>query len=135
MLTWLRKQEITLDHLLVCMGNTGIYPRALVDFLQRKHVFVWVENPVAIKWSLGLQRGKTDQIDSQRICLYAFRKQAKAKACSPQAQSIQKVSELIAVREGLIKAGQMLLVPIEVLKDVGLQEEEKLVRKSCQQTL
>jgi transposase len=69
MISWLREQEMALDHLLVCMENTGIYHRALVDFLQRKKAFVWVENPVAINWSSGLQRGKTDQMDSQRICL------------------------------------------------------------------
>jgi len=66
MLSWLQKQGVTLDHLLVCMENTGIYHRALVSFLQEQKVFTWVENLVAIKWSLGLQRGKTDKMDAER---------------------------------------------------------------------
>jgi transposase len=132
---WLRKQGIELDKLLVCMENTGIYHRPLVDFLQRKKVFAWVENPVAIKWSSGLVRGKTDQMDAQRICLYAFRNQDKAKDYSAKDQSIQKVSELLAARERLMKARQLLLVPIQELKEVGLKEEEKMVKKACKQTL
>jgi transposase len=133
--TWLREQGITLEQLFFCMENTGIYHRSLVDFLQRKKAFVWVENPFAIKWSMGLQRGKTDQMDSQRICLYAFRNQDKAKGYSSKDESIQKVSELLAARERLIKARQMLLVPIQELKEVGLKEEERMVKKACKQTL
>jgi transposase len=132
---WLRKEGIELDQVLVCMENTGIYHRPLVDFLQRKKALVWVENPVAIKWSSGLQRGKTDQMDAQRICLYAFRNQDKAKDYSPKDQSIEKVSELLAARERLMKARHMLLVPIQELKEVGLKEEEKMVKKACKQTL
>ena len=135
MLIWLKKQEIALDHLLVCMENTGIYHRSLVDFFQKQKAFVWVANPVAIKWSSGLQRGKTDQMDAQRICLYAFRNQDKAKAYSAKDQSIQKVSELLAARERLIKARKMLLAPIQELKEIGLKEEEKMIRKACKQTL
>jgi hypothetical protein len=52
----------------------------LVAFLQARQAFVWVENAVEIKWSMGLQRGKTDAVDAQRIALYAFRNKDKAKA-------------------------------------------------------
>jgi transposase len=135
MSAWLRKQEIALEGLLICMENTGIYHRSLVDFSQRKKVFVWVENPVAIKWSMGLQRGKTDELDAKRICLYAFRNQDKAKEYNPKDQSLQRVSELLAARERLMKARNMLLAPIRELKEAGLKEEEKLVKKSCKQTL
>lgn len=135
MLIWLRKEGIAFDKLLVCMGNTGIYHRPLVEFLQRKKAFVWVENPVAIKWSMGLQRGKTDQIDAQRICLYGFRNQDKAKEYSSKDQSIEKVSELLSTRERLMKAEHMLLAPIKELKELGLKDEEKMVKKACKQSL
>jgi len=135
MLIWLRKQEIAFDKLLVCMENTGIYHRSLVEFLQRKKAFVWVENPVAIKWSMGLVRGKTDKMDAQRICLYAFRNQDKAKEYNIKDQSLQRVSELLATRERLMKAEHMLLAPIKELKELGLKEEEKMVKKACKQSL
>ena len=135
MLAWLKEQAIALDQLLVCMENTGIYHRALVEFLEEKKIFAWVENPIAIKWSLGLLRGKTDKMDAQRICLYAFRNQDKAKVYSAKDQTLQKVSELLSARERLIKARRMLLVPIQELKEAGLKEQEQMVKKACKQSL
>lgn len=135
MVTWLRTQEVDFGKLLVCMENTGIYHQSLVSFLERKKAFVWVENPVAIKWSIGLVRGKTDKMDAQRICLYAFRNQDKAKGYSLRDQSIEKVSQLLAGRERLMKAKNMLLVPIQELKEVGLKEQEKMLKKACKQSL
>lgn len=135
MLIWLREEGISFDKLLVCMENTGIYHRPLVEFLERKQAFVWVEHAVTIKWSMGLQRGKTDKIDAQRICLYAFRNQDKAKAYNVNDKSLQRVSELLATRERLMKAERMLLSPIKELQALGLKEEEKLVKKACKQSL
>lgn len=135
MFAWLCQQQVELEHLLVCMENTGIYHRSLVDYLQSQKVFCWVENPVAIKWSMGLQRGKTDKMDAERICLYAFRNQDKAKAYSAKDKTLQKVSELLSARERLIKARKMLLTPIQELKEAGLKEEEKMVKKACKQSL
>jgi transposase len=94
MVIWLREKGITLDKLLVGMENTGIYHQPLVAFLQRKKALVWVENPVAIKWSMGLVRGKTDRMDAQRVCLYLLRNQDKAKAYSSTDESIEKVSRI-----------------------------------------
>ena len=79
---------------------------------------------------MGLQRGKTDKLDAQRICLYAFRNQDKAKAYNARDKSLQRVSELLATRERLLKAENMLLAPIKELKALGLKEEERLVNKA-----
>lgn len=135
MLEWLEQEQVALAQLLVCMENTGIYHRSLVDYLQSQKVFCWVENPVTIKWSQGLQRGKTDKMDSARICLYAFRHQDKAKAYGVKDKTLQKVSELLSARERLIKARKLLLTPIQELKEAGLAEEEKMVTKACKQSL
>jgi len=75
---WLKKENIALNQILICLENTGLYHRALVAFLQAQQAYVWVENAVEIKWSMGLQRGKTDIVDAQRIALYAFKNQDKA---------------------------------------------------------
>jgi transposase len=56
----------------------------LAAFLQSHQAIVWVENPVEIKWIMGLQRGETDVVDAQRIALYAFRNQDKSKAYQHQ---------------------------------------------------
>lgn len=135
LLAWLRKQHIALDQVLICLENTGIYHRCLVAFLQHHQAFVWVENGVAIKWSSGLQRGKNDQIDAQRICLYAFRNQDKAQAYASKEQALQKLADLLASRERLIEAKKMLGAPIQELQQIGLKQEAKYVEETCKGTL
>ncbi len=131
LLSWLKQQKINLKELLVCMENTGIYHRCLVVYLQAKNIFTWVETPVEIKWSMGLQRGKNDSVDAQRIALYAFRNQDKAKNYSALDKSLQKIADLMATRKRLIKARKMLLVPVKEMLQSGLKEESKVLEKAC----
>ncbi|MFN7095657.1 MAG: transposase, partial [Burkholderiales bacterium] len=132
---WLEKKNIAINQVLICLENTGIYHRSLVDYLLSKGCFVWIENPVSIKWSIGLQRGKNDQVDAQRICLYAFRNQDKALAYQAKDQTIDKIAELLSSRERLVKAKKMLMIPIQELKAVGLTSQAELVANSCQESL
>lgn len=135
LLKWLKTEQINLNELLICMENTGVYHRCLVVYLQSKEVFTWVETPVEIKWSMGLQRGKNDSVDAQRIALYAFRNQDKAKNYSSLDKSLQKTADLMATRERLIKAKKMLLVPIKEMAQSGLKEEAKVIEKSCSKSV
>jgi hypothetical protein len=80
---------------------------------------------------MGLQRGKNDAVDAQRIALYAFRNQDKAKNYSLLDKSLQKLSDLMATRERLIKARKMLLVPIKEMKQSGLKNEAEVMEKAC----
>lgn len=135
LLKWLKKEKVNLKELLVCMENTGVYHRCLVVYLQSKEIFTWVETPVEIKWSMGLQRGKNDSVDAQRIALYAFRNQDKAKNYSCLDKSLQKVADLMATRERLIKARKMLLVPVKEMLKSGLKEEAKVMERACSKSV
>jgi transposase len=84
---------------------------------------------------MGIVRGKTDKMDAQRIGLYAFRNQGKAKAYSSKDQSIEKVSHLLTAKERLMKARNMLFVPMKELKEARLKEEESMIKKACKQSL
>jgi transposase len=90
---------------------------------------------VEIKRSIGLVRGKNDQVDAQRICLYAFRHQDKAQAYIQPEKSLEKVAALLSVRESLMKAKKLLTVPIEEKESVGLPEEAALMREVCQENI
>ncbi|OJW72783.1 MAG: hypothetical protein BGO68_00595 [Candidatus Amoebophilus sp. 36-38] len=135
LLAWLHKEKVQIGQVLICLENTGIYHRCLVSFLQSEQAFVWVENPIAIKWSMGLVRGKNDAVDAQRICLYAFRNQDKAKAYSGMDKSLQKVADLLATRERLVQARKLLLTPIKEFKEVGLQKNSEALERACRKTL
>jgi transposase len=133
--TWVKQQKASMKNVLVCLENTGIYNRYLVCFLQAQNATVWVETPVQIKWSQGLQRGKNDKADAQRICLYAFRNQDKRRPYAALDKSLQQVADLLGTRQRLINARKMLLIPIKELKAAGLKEEAKVVEKACQKSI
>jgi transposase len=64
LIAWLSRLKVRIDQVLICLENTGMYGRCLVAFLQSEQGFVWVENPVEIKRSIGLVRGKNDRVDA-----------------------------------------------------------------------
>ena len=68
-----KSNKINLNETVFCMEHTGIYCRTLVDFLVKNNCKTWLEMPIVIKRSMGLQRGKTDKIDSKNIALYAYK--------------------------------------------------------------
>lgn len=132
---WLESQNLDYNKVLICLENTGIYHRLLVQFLQSKKAYVWVESPVQIKWSGGVQRGKSDVIDAERIMNYAYRNQDKAKAYVAKDKSLQQVSDYLSVRERLQDCIHTLKQPIKELKSVGLLAESKTVEKACKKSL
>lgn len=71
----LLRKNIHLDtsSALFCVEHTGIYAKPLLKALHQQHCTIWIESALQIKKSLGIQRGKTDQIDVKRIAEYAFR--------------------------------------------------------------
>ena len=59
-----KQWNIDLKNALFCMEYTGVYNYTLVDFLSKKNYAIWVENALAIKKSLGMQRGESDRIQA-----------------------------------------------------------------------
>jgi len=106
-----------------------------VAYLLAQKAFVWVETPVQIKWSMGIQRGKNDSVDSVRICTYAFRNQDKAVAYSPKDESIQQMADLMDLRTRLMTCIGSLKVPIQELKSMGLNDAAKLTAEASKKSI
>ncbi|RAJ89867.1 transposase [Larkinella arboricola] len=53
------------------MEHTGIYNTHLLDYLFQANLAIWLESSLQIKQAGGMQRGKNDSIDAQRIAEYA----------------------------------------------------------------
>lgn len=132
---WLQQYEATIGSTLFCLENTGIYHRLLVSWLQQQGGFVWVEMPVQIKWSMGVQRGKSDAMDASRICLYAFRNQDKAEDYTGMEQAVQQLADLMAGRQRLLQCLQTLKVPIKEMKEAGLVDAANLLETSCAKSI
>lgn len=102
---WLKSYGCELDQdTLVCLEHTGIYTRKLVDYLLSRSVAVWLETPLQIKRSIGLVRGKDDKIDAERIARYALLHQDKAVLVNLSGLTVEKLKDLQANRNRLIKA-------------------------------
>lgn len=133
--TWMNKLDISYSDCLFCMENTGIYHRLLAGYLFSKSSFVWVESGVQIKYSMGLQRGKSDPEDAKRIMTYAFRFQDKARNYKKRSKTLQQIADYLALRSRLLDCMKSLTVPIKELKSVGLIDSSLLLEKATKKSI
>jgi len=120
MLAHLKKQkEVSADNTLVCLEHTGIYSRELTYTLFEKQWCVWVETPVAILRSMGLQRGKNDRVDAKRIAVYAMKNNEQAKLWEAPRKEVATLRQLLNIRESLIKGRKALTMTLNEFKDTS----------------
>jgi transposase len=118
-----------------CMEHTGIYNAHLLAHLYKLSFPLWLESSLQIKKAGGLQRGKTDTIDAQRIAEYAFRFRDQMRLWQPARPVLQKLSALSALRQRLMLVRQQLQQPIteqDGFIDAALQKQ---LAKNCQASL
>lgn len=96
---------------------------------------VWLENAVEIKRSLGLQKGKNDQVDAQRIAEYSYRFMDRVKLYTPKNEILTQVKALYSLREQFVETRKRLKTSIreqEVFMDKALL---KSIQKYSHKTL
>lgn len=118
---WSSKQAV------FCMEHTGIYNAHLLELLYELRLAVWLESSLQIKQAGGMQRGKTDKVDAQRIAQYAYRFRDQMRLWQPPREVIQTLTFLSATRQRLNQAYNLLAVPVA--------EREAFVSRSLQKTL
>ena len=87
---------------------TGLYSNFLLLALLKVKANIWVENPVQIKRSLGLQRGKNDQVDALRIAQYAYRFQDQVNLYEADPECLEKLRYLYQLREQIVESRKQL---------------------------
>lgn len=132
---FLDKQGLNMEETLFCMEHTGIYCRLLSQYLIERKYHVWLEMPVQIIRSLGIQRGKNDRIDAKRIAEYACLKKDKAMLWEPPREVLIQINDLLTLRERLIESRKSLKQPIKELNDAGFSDTAKLIESRCKNTL
>ena len=118
-----------------CREHTGIYNAHLLDFLHKLHLPIWLEGSLQIKKAGGLQRGKTDAIDAQRIAEYAYRFRDQLRLWQPPRQVAQQLSLLSATRQRLIQVYNQLAVPLNEQQSFVNPSLQKQLQKSCKASL
>lgn len=132
---FIKKQGLIMDETLFCMEHTGIYCRLLSHYLVESKYHVWLEMPVQIIRSLGIQRGKNDSIDAVRIAEYACLKKDKAVLWQPPREIVIKINDLLTLRDRLIESRKSLKQPIKEFVDAGFKDTAELIEHMCSNTL
>lgn len=136
MLGFVKKQKgVDDENTLFCFEHTGIYGRKLSYTLFEKQWCVWVEMPVAILRSMGLQRGKSDKVDAKRIAMYAMKNNEQAKLWEAPRKEVATLRQLLATRESLINGLKALTMPIKECKETGNKELAEIMKKSIKNTV
>lgn len=120
---------------LICMEHTSIYNWPIITALSGTRYILCLEMAMQIKYSLGLQRGKNDKMDAQRIAGYAYVQREKLRQWLPSGNTIEKLQHLSAARERLLKAIQLLEVPVKELAQTGNKAVADLLTKTHKKVL
>lgn len=106
-------QGFELKNALFCMENTGIYCNHLIQYLNGIEANIVVENPMKIKNSTGIARGKNDKIDAIRIAQYALKNNDDLKKWTPRRDVVLQLMRLSAIRNRLVTIANMLRTPLK----------------------
>ncbi len=98
----IKHQLISKDNLVICAEHTGRYGFHLMHVATELGLNLWLENPATVKWSSGVQRGKNDKIDAERLAVYAYRFIDRVKLYNPDNEVIGELKQLNAERELLV---------------------------------
>jgi len=118
-----------------CMEHTGIYNAHLLDFLHKLRFPIWLESSLQIKKAGGLQRGKTDSIDAQRIAEYAYRFRDQIRLWEPPRAVVQQLAMLSAARQRLIAVYNQLAGPLAEQQGFINPTLQKQLLRGCQASL
>jgi transposase len=127
---WLKKQDVALDQSLVLViEHTGLYQNLVVGFCATHHIALCAEQANQIRWSLGLQRGKSDKLDAARIALYGFKNRDTIVSQAVPPAAIGQIKRLLAARERLVNARKQLLTSVQELKGFVDEKEVQMLEK------
>lgn len=103
LLSWLKDKNISKGQTVVCMENTGIYSFDLCLFLESTKIDYCSFNPLHLKRSMGLVRGKNDKVDAERIGYYAYLHRHELVYSKLSGSTILRLRDLASERKRLVK--------------------------------
>ena len=113
----------------VCLEHTGHYGTLLTYTLSEKKIIFSMVNPLEVKHSAGLSRGKTDPVDAYRIAVYALSNQHRIKPTILPGKQLQKLKAIVSIRRRYTKIIVQLkngTKALEILrKTVDLKQQTK----------
>lgn len=127
--------QVVVSQSLFCLEHTGIYSTHLVGLLEQQELSIWLEHALQIKYSLGMQRGKNDHIDAQRIAQYAYKNRESVRLWKPARELITKLKRLTSLRDRLVTGKNALQVALAEEKRFSDKATYELLCKHCRRSV
>lgn len=132
---WLK--SMNLHQTVFSMEHTGHYGALLTWLLSQENAEFYLINPLELKNSMGLQRGKTDAVDAYRIASYTITNKHKLSPYNIPTEDLRKLKVLMTARERFVKISVQLknslkanMIVNETIDVKDLIREEKKQIKS-----
>ncbi|MDR6404079.1 MULTISPECIES: IS110 family transposase [Chryseobacterium] len=106
---FLKKVGKSSSEIIISMENTGRYNWNLYEVLETLSFKIFVLNPLHLKKSLGLIRGKDDKIDAKRICDFTEKNEKELIQWKPCSETLKKIKLLFTERNSKVKLKASLL--------------------------
>jgi transposase len=106
---WLEQNAKTTKECLFCMEHTGTFGLLFYAWLTQLNIDFCVVPGLQIKRSLGMTRGKNDQIDAKRIADYAFTHKAKLEPFEMPSAILLQIKQLLSYREQMVRIRTSLM--------------------------
>ena len=135
LLAWLKRQQVELNQSFFCMEHTGHYTLALCCFLQDQGLAYTLVSPLHLKKSIGIARGKNDQVDAGRLAEFACLHQRKLVPMQLPSACLLKLKNLMAFRDRLTKTKVSLKQTIADLKDTASLVDNSFIIKQSKKQL
>jgi transposase len=114
--SYLAQTGLNWDMCVFCMENTGIYTNHLLDYLTSNSKAVYVVNPLHLKKSMGLVRGKNDRVDALRIARFISKNDQDLQPYTKPEETIKLLKILSTHRTQLVKQLMQVKAPVQELK-------------------
>ena len=97
------KAEVASLAIIYCLEHTGWYCVLLSHFLAQQSIYYCCINPLELKRSMGLVRGKSDKTDSYQIARFAWLRKEELECSVPMSLKLVELQRMMSLREQLVK--------------------------------
>lgn len=119
----------------VCIENTGYYNWPCYEAFETMDIDLFVVNPLHLKKSMGLVRGKTDSIDATRIAKFLAVHQKDLKPTLIPRKQIRMIQALLAQRNRLVETKKKFTVPTNELVFIADKKLSEQIKKSSKKII
>jgi transposase len=133
---WLQSNKVSFNEdALVVIENTGIYHRLIWSFCSKHSLPLHIGNATHVKRCFGIARGKTDKIDSKRLCLYAFKEADTLKACPTLDPVLLQLKDLSTSRTRLLSQLGSNKTYLKELRNISDKNVQKILEQAYKKAI